>query len=880
MCIIRRNTIQKWAAITKNTIQVEDNEILKKRPQSIMKHMYFVPFKKNLLVLQDNVSQIVVHFVLNNVEMRFLKDSIIVSLKQAVEASRWIEKLIWIFLGVVGSAYFAYLLVAQVNSWDENSILVSKQQRSIDEIDFPAITFCAQGSTRYAIAERIGNAMHRESSFVKKKLMPVRNELIKAVVNQKLDYAEKYYQNECVNEDHYHFFNSKSYFERYCTVSPKRCLILLTLLIHIVSPFQRSKLLYEYATTNNMSYSALYEDLMEELLQTWNISRAVEKFYKQRVGNNSEVSNMTIKFETKDEWNDFYTARMIIGSESEFDWYPENVGSFFINRLLETFRNRFTRRPEDKVSISDQFDTAFTIPEMNISILNFANLHTTNDFKQLLVSEDIAKKLKSFTLESKMIDVKDYLANFPSSFYECFEQEKLYFEKTSETNLEIEETYMLKSPCIEIRHLNNCAEYCQWSKESEWSQFFADKEFSNLMKYALPQANVPNKQGNSEYELMSKIVGKESLKKKPKIAPVPLVILCKYQKYHGWEGQDIGMDVKFCDSFVEVPSDVGICASGAMNTEDIFNSNIYVAEENSRKIQGGTYFSEATIFLNNGADFHKIQMQIHPRTELAQILHELNQDHATRSFTLKKGHEYNFEVSIDGRMITENFRELPIDERKCKLQDEVDANSWFKFYSKRQCKYKCRTLLAYNTCGCIPWDIFHHGSYPECDIFGRTCFMNVIENITLTKGQCEDCHNDCQYLRYRYKVTENVIKDHVKFSSDGCSGIKALCNYLEDKNHTLYNKYSSKRNSVDKRRRFKAMIAVNIVFPISEVDLTVLDVRYTLIDKITSLGGSFGLFTQFTGCSIIAVIHLIILTIKQICIFCKDLKSKFCHRNE
>ena len=156
--------------------------------------------------------------------MRFLKDSIIVSLKQAVEASLWIEKLIWIFLGVVGSAYFGYLLVAQVNSWDENSILVSKEQRSIDEIDFPAITFCPKGSTKYAIAERIGNALHRESNFVKKKLIPIRNELIRSLANQKPDYGESTYEAECVDEDSDYFHFSQNDFERYCTVRSKRFL--------------------------------------------------------------------------------------------------------------------------------------------------------------------------------------------------------------------------------------------------------------------------------------------------------------------------------------------------------------------------------------------------------------------------------------------------------------------------------------------------------------------------------------------------------------------------------------------------------------------------------------------------------------------------------
>ena len=147
--------------------------------------------------------------------MRFLKDSIIVSLKQAVEASRWIERLIWIFLGVVGSAYFAYLLVSQVNSWDENFVLVSKQQRSINEIDFPAVTFCAQGSTKYAIAERIGNALHKESDFVKKNLLPMKNDLMKIVI--KLN-GGKYFARNCVIKSNSDFYKSPHDFERYCTV--------------------------------------------------------------------------------------------------------------------------------------------------------------------------------------------------------------------------------------------------------------------------------------------------------------------------------------------------------------------------------------------------------------------------------------------------------------------------------------------------------------------------------------------------------------------------------------------------------------------------------------------------------------------------------------
>ena len=87
--------------------------------------------------------------------MKFLKGSIIISLKQAFEAGHFIEKLIWICLGTLGSLYFGYLLVSQVTSWDENLILVLQQQKYITEIDFPAITFCTKSSTKFSLSKEL-----------------------------------------------------------------------------------------------------------------------------------------------------------------------------------------------------------------------------------------------------------------------------------------------------------------------------------------------------------------------------------------------------------------------------------------------------------------------------------------------------------------------------------------------------------------------------------------------------------------------------------------------------------------------------------------------------------------------------------------------------
>ena len=142
--------------------------------------------------------------------MRFLKNSIIVCLKQALEASLLIEKLIWITIGTVGTIYFAYLLVSQVNSWDENSVLVSWQQKSIDEIDFPALTFCTKSSNKYAIAERFGNALDPNSEFVKNKLLPFRNEWIKDDILKNWEMTKRLYLTKCTQG---------KYDEAYCNVS-------------------------------------------------------------------------------------------------------------------------------------------------------------------------------------------------------------------------------------------------------------------------------------------------------------------------------------------------------------------------------------------------------------------------------------------------------------------------------------------------------------------------------------------------------------------------------------------------------------------------------------------------------------------------------------
>ena len=62
----------------------------------------------------------------------------------------------------------------------------------------------------------------------------------------------------------------------------------------------------------------------------------------------------------------------------------------------------------------------------------------------------------------------------------------------------------------------------------------------------------------------------------------------------------------------------------------------------------------------------------------------------------------------------------------------------------------------------------------------------------------------------------------------------------------------------------KKMIVVKLYFKTPTIDLTVLDSRTTLSDKIANFGGTFGIWAELTGFSLLGIINLIILMMKLI----------------
>lgn len=205
-----------------------------------------------------------------------------------------------------------------------------------------------------------------------------------------------------------------------------------------------------------------------------------------------------------------------------------------------------------------------------------------------------------------------------------------------------------------------------------------------------------------------------------------------------------------------------------------------------------------------------------------------------------------------------------------------------KVYTEQNCRYECKVNFAIDNCRCIPWDfpIATKKKTDECDVFGRTCFFNVLKHTTFNADTCPQCSNTCEFMMYRKVMVKEkeFAGESLFFESNNFKSCrrKELCEYLMNFNGTIdpltwyermllkqdYNDWTDMKNQAD--TNFNDLIIVHVNFDAPEVELYVFDLRYSFYDKLASLGGTIGLTEQITGASFLALIHLIVLIIKAV----------------
>ena len=102
---------------------------------------------------------------------------------------------------------------------------------------------------------------------------------------------------------------------------------------------------------------------------------------------------------------------------------------------------------------------------------------------------------------------------------------------------------------------------------------------------------------------------------------------------------------------------------------------------------------------------------------------------------------------------------------------------------------------------------------------------------------------------------------------ESCSGSDALCEYIKDLNNTLshpllkqilwpneYDRLGGRKNPTllkIAQTFFNNSVIVRLLYKKSDIEFTKLDVRTTTTDKIANFGGTFGIWAELTGCSLL-----------------------------
>ena len=590
-----------------------------------------------------------------------------------------------------------------------------------------------------------------------------------------------------------------------------------------------------------------------------------------------------------------------------------NLGSILI-KILNLVNELTKNNPCSKMEYVYQIHQLFAIPGQNVSLIDIAYLYSIMDFREL--SENSTFPWSNLNTGSIRTPPSS-LISMNESFVNCFKgiannesTEKLNdfsFDEPLRIKL-----YPEKSPCSKIEFYPQCIEYCKWHKTlfNGWKK----EEFLTIMRYALPQRKIIlNPILPHEQNLALKLFGSNNLKfLDQKLAPISMALFCSI-KYIGFHGEDLGLSEKVCDDFFPSPTDKGICLSRNLNINEIMKRNKYFdtifdanVQTKPRKILGGPLWSKNTLIIFtdtfnqlrqtypriSNINIDEISFQLHQSKELGQLHLSGTFNKFTTAFTLKAGNEYYIDVTPNGQISTKNFQELPFLQRKCNLDHEVkNLTILNKKYSINNCKYECHVVLAKKKCQCIPWDFMDDSMMKEeCDIFGRTCFFNVMENLAheFQSNQCNHCFKECDYIKFNKLITKELplysslnggpgfYGEYLEYDKNmgTLTGNQVLKEFFMDTNNTLadaglkrvWNHFGTQYGTNYTTKRFdmiQDLIVIHLRF--LQPEFNKIDVIQTTMDKFANFGGNFGIFAEITGVSFLGILNFFILLFKILC---------------
>ena len=268
-------------------------------------------------------------------------------------------------------------------------------------------------------------------------------------------------------------------------------------------------------------------------------------------------------------------------------------------------------------------------------------------------------------------------------------------------------------------------------------------------------------------------------------------------------------------------------------------------------------------------------------------------DQHRNTITLRPGHQIRVKAVPRLFTTTTDFNELPQDQRKCKLPQEIEGLSFLKEYTRIGCETECALQKALSVCKCIPWYYPSNiKGLPMCEMFGGHCFevmMSDERHYKTCKAQClVDCYetayiifwsstpidlkSTCKPGGFHHYHFEKTFTKHFAFQA-----YKTLVEggYVPDV-RTSFNNGSLCQEYVQNYVSF-----VSVESPSTRIISTHKDRRIFFYTQLSTFGGTFALFVGMSVISFFEVAFLIFYLAQELVyrMTCARGKSNGSHKN-
>ncbi|CAB4064106.1 ASICN [Lepeophtheirus salmonis] len=385
-----------------------------------------------------------------------------------------------------------------------------------------------------------------------------------------------------------------------------------------------------------------------------------------------------------------------------------------------------------------------------------------------------------------------------------------------------------------------------WGKgegQSSVSGITYGKELLLLMKQSLSPANVIVNENNNGMN------------------PHPGIPYCLYSRSDE-EGVDLGYETKFCQSMQPIINDEGLCYS--FNNEYFLISYLVM---NPRLETGMSKDLES-----------KSHNTHHGRTQsngYKVIVAKRGDAGGKVQYIVKPDFygETNFFLSgIHFVQTTPGFRSWNAKNEFCYFPDGKKL-SHFRVYAQENCLIECKIRRVVMECDCSPW-FYSNSTLPLCDSRGMRCFEDGVSGYKddIPDRSLCDCKNDCEMVHSIFSMSTHKYVDRKlrepRFWYNEENGQGFLSDYLMDPkgifNSSLTMSLSSLKHNLSSNRelaqfRFKNDIAIMNFYYVTPIITYVvfLELKVSIFDQISAIGGQLGLFTGFSLISGFEVIYWI-----------------------